>query len=102
MIQKRRAQTQRSIWNRSRRIIVQLVALSALYMLVWLPCVICFVITLFTVAPLLSSLYFTYLSYYQYLSSLFCPFVCLAGFPEVRHAMKNTNHIKPQIVRAIR
>ncbi|UJR29218.1 hypothetical protein I4U23_010432 [Adineta vaga] len=96
LIQKRRVTTQRSVWNRSRRVIVQLVALSALFILVWLPCVICFVITLFTSAPFLSSLYSAYLSYYQYLSSLLCPFVCLAGLPEVRRALRRTNQLKPQ------
>ncbi|CAF1363136.1 unnamed protein product [Adineta steineri] len=102
LIQKCRATTQRSIWNRSRRIIIQLVALSTLYMLVWVPCVICFVITLFRSVPILSSLYSSYLSYYQYLSSLLCPFVCLAGLPEVRRALNNIKPLNKQIVHDIR
>ncbi|CAF1613897.1 unnamed protein product [Adineta ricciae] len=96
LIQKSRVTTQRSIWNRSRRLIVQLVALSTLYILVWLPCVICFVITLFTSSRLLSSIYSDYLSYYQYLSSLLCPFVCLAGLHKVRHALRCKNQLQPQ------
>lgn len=95
VIQKRRAATQRTVWQRSRRIIIQLLALSALYLVVWLPCVICFVITLFTSAPFLSALYPAYLSYYQYLSSLLCPFVCLAGLPEVRLAMRSAIQWRP-------
>jgi hypothetical protein len=102
LLQKRRATTQRSIWNRSRRLILQLMALSALYILVWLPCVICFVITLFKPVPFLSSLYSAYLSYFQYFSSLLCPFVCLLGMPEIRRALRNSTQVKPHLVRAVK
>jgi hypothetical protein len=104
--QKRRVATQRSIWQRSRRIIIQLVVLSVSYMIVWLPCVICFVITLFTPVPFLSALYSAYLSYYQYVSSLLCPFVCLISSPEIRQAFRNNriiqlsrHTVKPAVVR---
>jgi hypothetical protein len=95
LIQRRRAAAQRTAWQRSRRLIKQLVSLSALYMIVWLPCVICFVITLFTPVPFLSAFYSAYLSYYQYISSLLCPFVCLLGSSEIREALKNNRLIHP-------
>lgn len=97
LIQKRRITTQRTVWQRSRRIIIQLISLSALYMIVWLPCVICFVITLFTPVQFLTDFYSAYLSYYQYISSLLCPFACLLGSPEIRQALKNNRLIQPSI-----
>jgi len=95
LIQRRRVTTQRTVWQRSRRLIIQLVSLSTLYMIVWLPCVICFVITLFTPVPFLSAFYSAYLSYYQYISCLLCPFVCLLGSSEIREALKNNRLIHP-------
>jgi hypothetical protein len=97
LIQKHRATTQRTVWQRSRRIIIQLLALSALYMIVWLPCVICFVITLFTPVPFLAAFYSAYLSYYQYLSSLLCPFACLLGSSEIREGIRNNRLVGPSV-----
>ena len=97
LIQRGRINTQRTVWQRSRRIIIQLISLSALYMIVWLPCVICFVITLFTPVPFLTAFYSAYLSYYQYISSLLCPFICLLGSPEIRHALRNNRLIQPTV-----
>ncbi len=97
LIQRRRVTTQRTVWQRSHRLIIQLVSLSMLYMIVWLPCVICFVITLFTPVPFLSAFYSAYLSYYQYISCLLCPFVCLLGSSEIREALKNNRLIHPLV-----
>lgn len=89
LIQRNRITSQRSVWRRTRRMILQLMPLSIVFLLAWLPSVICFVITLFQPDPVLSSFYANFLSYYQYASSLFCPFVCLLGLPEVRQKIKN-------------
>jgi hypothetical protein len=97
LIQKRRVTAQRTVWQRSRRIIMQLIVLSALYMIVWLPCVICFVITLFTPVPFLSALYSAYLSYCQYISCLLCPFACLLGSSEIREAIRNNRLVRPLV-----
>jgi hypothetical protein len=98
-MQKRRAASQRSVWHRSRRIIVQLISLSTLYTLVWLPCVLCFVATIFTSRPWLSAFYGNYLSYYQYLSSLTCPFVCLLGLPEIRRTLTGAEQLRLDLSR---
>ncbi|CAF1199867.1 unnamed protein product [Adineta steineri] len=97
LIQKQRVNSQRTVWQRSRRIIMQLIVLSALYMIVWLPCVICFVITLFTPVPFLTALYGAYLSYYQYIACLLCPFACLLGSSEIRQVMRNTRVVQPSM-----
>lgn len=97
LLQKRRVTSQRSVWNRSRRIIVQLISLSTLYTVVWLPCMICFVITIFTPVPFLSALNSAYLSYYQYGSSLLCPLVCLLGLPELRNKLRICKKVRPRI-----
>jgi len=70
-------------------------------MLVRLPYAIYFLITLFKPIPFLLSLCSVYLSYYQYLPSMFCPFICLMGLSEIRHALKNATQIKPEIIRAV-
>ena len=100
LLQRRRVTSQRSAWNRSRRIIIQLISLSTLYTIVWLPCVICSVITIFTPVPFISALNSSYLSYYQYLASLLCPLVCLLGLPEIRDKLRICKKVRPQIAAA--
>ena len=95
IIQQRRSHAQRTVWQRSHRLIIQLVSLSALYMLVWIPCDICFVITLFTPVPFLTALYSAYLSYYQYIACLLCPFACLLGSADLRQTLRRTRTVHP-------
>ncbi|CAF1188278.1 unnamed protein product [Rotaria sp. Silwood1] len=97
LFQNRRTGAQRTVWQRRRRIVMQLVALSTLYMIVWAPCVICFVITLFTPVPFLSAFYSAYLSYYQYISCLLCPFACLLGSSDIREAFKLNRFVQPSV-----
>lgn len=97
LYQRARVQSQRTIWYRSRRIILQLMPLSSLFLLVWLPCVICFVIPLFTPNAFLTALYSNYLSYYQYISSLLCPFACLISLPEVHPKLQRFRRVQPRI-----
>ncbi|CAF2673018.1 unnamed protein product [Rotaria sp. Silwood2] len=97
LFQNRRTGAQRTVWQRRRRIVMQLVALSALYMIVWSPCVICFVITLFIPVPFLSAFYSAYLSYYQYMSCLLCPFACLLGSSEIREAFKLNRFVQTSV-----
>lgn len=84
LIQRSYANVQRTAWQRSRRVIIQIFPLSALYTIVWMPCVICFVIPLFTPVPFLTAFYSAYLSYYQYFTCLLCPFACLLGSTDLR------------------
>ena len=97
LIQRSHANVQRNAWQRSRRMIVQILPFSALYSIVWLPCVICFVITLFTPVPFLTAFYSAYLSYYQYISCLLCPFACLLGSADLRRPLREHRRIQPTV-----
>ncbi len=97
LIQKRRANAQRTVWQRSHRMIIQIISLSVIYMIVWIPCDICFVITLFTPVPFLTAFYSAYLSYYQYIACLLCPFACLLGSSDLRQTLRKNRMVHPAV-----
>ncbi len=90
---------QRNIWRRNRKMVIQLVPISIMYIVVWIPNVICFVVPLIFSSPLALELATAILNYVQYVSCLLCPFMCLIGLPEIRDSMKKlvfrSNNVQP-------
>ncbi|CAF1174160.1 unnamed protein product [Rotaria sordida] len=82
--QKRRMQQGR-MWQKNRRLLIQLLYIVILYNLVWLPMIICSSIMLFSPIPqpFLIELSINILPYGIYIVILVCPFVSLMSLPEL-------------------
>ncbi|CAF1421291.1 unnamed protein product [Adineta steineri] len=98
LIQKRRI-GQREIWRRNRKMVIQLISISIIYMVVWIPNVVCHVIPLIVSSRLPCETATDILHYVQYMPALLCPFLSLIGLPEIRKSLKQTftrlNHVQP-------
>jgi hypothetical protein len=109
MIQKRRV-AQRFVWKRNRRMIIQILSISMLYIIVWSPIIVCFLMVLFASNSIVLQLSVSYLNYYQYLCMLLYPFICVTGLKEVQDILKqqyyrltghqkNNNRVQPMELR---
>ncbi|CAF4270181.1 unnamed protein product, partial [Adineta steineri] len=78
---------QRAIWQRNRKMVIQLASLSTMYIAVWIPDIISYVIPIIVPNPLALDLASNVFCYFEYLAALLCPFVCLVGLPEVRQSI---------------
>ncbi|CAF1506895.1 unnamed protein product [Adineta steineri] len=78
---------QRAIWQRNRKMVIQLAALSTMYIAVWIPNIISFVIPIIVPNQLALDLASNVFCYFEYFAVLLCPFVCLVGLPEVRQSI---------------
>ncbi|CAF3646485.1 unnamed protein product [Adineta steineri] len=87
IVQKHRV-GQRAIWQRNRKMVIQLAALSTMYIAVWIPDIISFVIPIIVPNPLALDLASNVFCYFEYFAALLCPFACLVGLPEVRQSMR--------------
>jgi hypothetical protein len=87
IVQKRRV-GQREIWQRNRKMVLQLSSVSILYIVVWIPNILCYLISLLFPVPFAVELAADVLIYFPYISSLLCPFMCLVGLPEVLQSVK--------------
>ncbi|CAF1419242.1 unnamed protein product [Adineta steineri] len=79
---------QRAIWQRNRKMVIQLASLSTMYIAVWIPDIISYVIPIIVSNPLALDLASNVFCYFEYLAALLCPFVCLVGLPEVRQSIR--------------
>ena len=70
-------------WRPMRKLTVQLVFLSSLYLLVWLPLASVSLIRLYFASTFLDQLTFYYFNYSPYLVQLWMPFVCFACLNEI-------------------
>jgi hypothetical protein len=85
----KRRMKQQHVWRRNKRLIIQLLCISSLYISVWIPIIVA--VNLLIYQPNLTqvlALYNSYLAFSTYLVPIFCPFVSLIGVPELRKAMK--------------
>ncbi|CAF1398210.1 unnamed protein product [Adineta steineri] len=89
LIQKRRI-GQREIWRRNRKMVIQLISISIIYMVIWIPNVVFHIIPLIVSSPLSSEIATGILSHVQYMPALLCPFMSLIGLPEIRKSLKQT------------
>ncbi|CAF0809756.1 unnamed protein product [Adineta steineri] len=100
LLQKRRV-GQRAIWQRNRKMVLQLASVSLMYIIVWIPIIVGFVIPLIIPNAFILQLSSAVFIYFEYISFLFCPFMCLTGLPEIRQSIKNifirNNIIQPTI-----
>ncbi|CAF1316596.1 unnamed protein product [Adineta steineri] len=96
--QKRRI-GQREIWRRNRKMVIQLISISIIYMIIWIPNVVCHVIPLIVSSRLPYETATDILHYVQYIPTLLRPFMSLIGLPEIRESLKRTfmrlNHVQP-------
>lgn len=86
----KRRMKQQNLWRRNRRLIIQLLCISSLYITVWIPIIVAVILLIYQ--PNLTevlSLYNGYLAFSTYLVPIFCPFVSLIGVPELRNIVKN-------------
>ena len=79
---------QRLIWRKNRRLLIQLLSVSILYIVVWTPILVCFLMVLYAPNDLVIKLSVAYLNYYQYFGMLMYPFTCLIGLKEVQESLK--------------
>jgi len=100
IVQKRRV-GQRAIWQRNRKMVLQLSFVSIMYIIVWIPSILCYLIALIFQIAFAFDLASNVLIYFKYISSLLCPFVCLIGLPEVFQSIKQIftrfNTIQPAV-----
>jgi hypothetical protein len=100
IVQKRRV-GQREIWQRNRKMVLQLSSVSILYIIVWIPNILCYLISLLFPVPFAVELAADVLIYFPYISSLLCPFMCLVGLPEVLQSVKQMftrfNTVQPSV-----
>ncbi|CAF4039839.1 unnamed protein product [Adineta steineri] len=87
IVQKHRV-GQRAIWQRNRKMVIQLASLSTMYIAVWIPDIISFVLPIIVPNPLALDLASNVFCYFEYFAALLCPFACLVGLPEVRQSMR--------------
>ncbi|CAF0925519.1 unnamed protein product, partial [Didymodactylos carnosus] len=85
LIQKHRMK-QASTWNKNKKMVIQLLWISILYIFTWVPLTISLLLSNFdsTTTPWLTSIIVDYLNYLTYLAGLLCPFVCIMALSEVR------------------
>jgi hypothetical protein len=100
IVQKRRV-GQREIWQRNRKMVLQLSSVSIMYIIVWIPNILCYLISLLFTVPSAADLSADVLIYFEYITSLLCPFMCLVGLPEVRQSIKQIftrfNTVQPSV-----
>jgi len=87
IVQKRRV-GQRAIWQRNRKMVLQLSSISIMYIIVWIPSILCYLIALIFQIAFAFDLASNVFIYFKYLTSLLCPFMCLVGLPEVLQSIK--------------
>jgi hypothetical protein len=92
VINQKRRIVQRFSWKRNRRMIIQLLSISMLYIIVWFPIIFCFLMVLYAPNSVVLELSVSYLNYYQYVSILLYPFMCIACLKEVQNALKKQFH----------
>jgi len=100
IVQKRRV-GQREIWQRNRKMVLQLSSVSIMYIIVWIPNILCYLMSLLFTVPFAADLSADVLIYFEYITSLLCPFMCLVGLPEVRQSIKQIftrfNTVQPSV-----
>jgi hypothetical protein len=87
IVQKRRV-GQRAIWQRNRKMVLQLSSISIMYIIVWIPSILCYLIALIFQIAFAFDLASNVFIYFKYITSLLCPFMCLVGLPEVFQSIK--------------
>jgi hypothetical protein len=81
---------QRLTWKRQRKLTIQLLALSSLYVFGWAPSTVISILESFTLPNLLNDI--PQLDYLNYLTYFVCPLqplICLLGLPELIKSIKN-------------
>ncbi len=87
ILQKRRV-GQRALWQRNRKMVLQLSSISIMYIIVWIPSILCYLIALIFQIAFAFDLASNVFIYFKYITSLLCPFMCLVGLPEVFQSIK--------------
>ncbi|CAF4667001.1 unnamed protein product [Rotaria sp. Silwood2] len=70
-------------WRSTRKLTLQLMAISILYLLFWCPLALVSIIRLYFIPTFISEIYYYYLYYTPYFVQLLMPFVSLACLPEI-------------------
>jgi len=87
-------------WRSTRKMTIQLVAISILYLIFWFPLSLVSLIRIYFIQTFLQDLTDYYLNYTPYMVQLLMPFVCIACLPEI-WPKNNRVHITQTVQRAI-
>jgi len=79
---------QRAMWQRNRKMVLQLVTISSMYITAWIPNVIVFVVAIIDPNSFVLELALDVLINFECIACLLCPFMCLIGLPEIRKSVK--------------
>ena len=75
---------QQAIWQRNRKMVVQLTSVSIIYIITWIPNILAFLIALIDPNSPSLQLGIDLFSYFPYIVCVLCPFMCLIGLPEAQ------------------
>jgi hypothetical protein len=87
-------------WRSTRKMTIQLVAISILYLIFWFPLALVSLIRIYFIQTFLQDPTDYYLNYTPYMVQLLMPFVCIACLPEI-WPKNNRVHITQTVQRAI-
>jgi uncharacterized membrane protein YidH (DUF202 family) len=93
----RKVQMRRTIhWHKHRKMAVQLLSISFVYLLLLLPYAIVYIVRFCGVTSPLSTDFSTYTVFISYFILLFFPFVCAFSLPELQTKMRNIFRLRAQ------
>ncbi|CAF1526705.1 unnamed protein product, partial [Rotaria sordida] len=70
-------------WRSTRKLTLQLMSISILYLLFWFPLALVSLIRIYFIPTFIDEITYYYLYYTPYLVQLLIPFVCIACLPEI-------------------
>lgn len=94
-IQRRHMQQQRFKWNRDKRLILQIWALSSLYLAMWMPLQLSGLINLYWLPTFLIQAQIDYMYLFPYLIHIVYPYIVLLSFPHQIKFNRQTATVHP-------